>query len=266
MSGYWQDLTTADFAAIEREKSVALLPVAAVEQHGPHLPLGTDAIINQAIIAAMLARPAGAANVLVLPPLDLGLSTEHRDFAGTLTAAPATLIDLWSAAGASVARSGIDRLILFNSHGGQKSLVDIVATQLRAEHGLLVVRANYFSFGMPAGLFNPAEVLHGIHGGEVETSLMLHIAPGLVRREALTDFRGRNVEWAVRNEMLGFEKPAGIGWMSQDLHPDGATGNAAAADADRGAVYLEFLADRLLRLCAETVDPLNSPGRSSPSP
>jgi creatinine amidohydrolase len=262
-SGYWQDLTTTEAAALSRASTVVVMPVAAVEQHGPHLPLATDAIINAGVVAAALALPQRRARVLVLPAMNVGHSPEHDSFAGTLSADAATLIALWTDVGRRVARAGIDKLVIFNTHGGQKTLVDLVALQLRKECRMLVARASYFAFGMPPGLFDAEEIANGIHGGEIETSLLLHLAPTLVRREHLADHAGAVERFRARNELLGIEKPVGIGWLSEDLNPAGVVGNAARADAARGAAYLEFLAERLLTLCDELVDPANQPFDSS---
>jgi len=250
-SGYWQELTTADLGRVDAEATVALLPVAAVEQHGPHLPLGVDAIINDALVRAALDRDPAGAKLLVLPAQNVGLSPEHSSFAGTLSIRDATLLDAWTDIGRSIARAGVRKLIVLNTHGGQKTLVDLVAVRLRAELGMLVVRATYFAFGALPGLFDPAELVHDIHGGEVETSLLLHIRPELVRTGAIADFRGLPHELAARNKLLGAEKPVGFGWRAEDLHPAGACGNAARADGRRGAQHLAYLADRLATLVAE---------------
>ena len=250
-SGYWHDLTTTDFGRVDAEQTVALLPVAAVEQHGPHLPLATDAVISDAVVRAALERVPAGATLLVLPAQSVGLSPEHVSFAGTLSIRDATLLDAWTDVGRSVARAGVRKLIVFNTHGGQKTLVDLVAVRLRCELGMLVVRATYFSFGAPPGLFDPGELVHDIHGGEVETSLLLHLRPELVRTAALADFRGLPHELAERRKLLGAEKPVGIGWRAEDLHPSGACGNAAKADAARGAQHFSFLADRLAALVGE---------------
>jgi creatinine amidohydrolase len=250
-SGYWQNLTTRDFAGVDAERTIAVLPVAAVEQHGPHLPLETDALINDGIVKATLERLPRSAAVLVLPAQNVGASPEHVDFPGTLSIDTETLLRVWLDLGASVARAGVRKLVIFNTHGGQRSLVDLAALRLRVAHDLFVVRANYFSFGAPDGLFSADEWVHGIHGGEVETSLMLHLAPDRVRRDALENFGGLSVELARENELLGAEKPIGFGWKAQDLNPAGVCGNAAAADAKRGARYLEHLAERFAALLGE---------------
>jgi creatinine amidohydrolase len=250
-SGYWQDLTTVDFGRVDRERAVALLPVAAVEQHGPHLPLSTDALINDGIVRAALERLAPDTTLLVLPAQNVGLSPEHTSFAGTLSIKDSLLLDVWTDIGRSVARTGLRKLIVFNTHGGQKALVDLLAVRLRSELGMLAVRATYFAFGALPGLFDPTEIVHDIHGGEIETSLLLHLRPDLVRTAALADFKGLPHDLAARHKLLGAEKPVGIGWRAEDLHPAGAYGNAAKADGRRGAQHLSYLADRLAGLVGE---------------
>jgi creatinine amidohydrolase len=126
-SGFWQDCTTTDFRHVDPEQTIALLPVAAVEQHGPHLPLSTDAVINDGIVAAVLERLGAAPTLLVLPALSIGNSGEHLSFGGTLAVQDSTLADAWTDVGRSVARAGVRKLVIFNTHGGQKSLVDVVA-------------------------------------------------------------------------------------------------------------------------------------------
>lgn len=251
-SGYWQALCAADIAALDVTSTVALLPVAAAEQHGPHLPLGTDAVINAGIVARALgllrSRSSPGPRLLVLPALDIGHSPEHIATAGTLSAGSETLLALWTDVAASVAAAGVRRLVLFNSHGGQTALVDLAAVRWRARFGMQVARAFWPAFGDPAGLFEPEEWRLGLHGGEVETSLMLHLAPAQVRMAAARNFvpvEPQGCRW------LGFEGPIGLGWLSEDLHPAGVCGNAAAADATRGAALLEHLAQVLVAIVAE---------------
>jgi len=137
LSTYCRDATckaTLDGTTVER--IVAILPVAAIEQHGPHLPLGVDAIINEGIVRA--AMPLMPDSVLVLPTMEIGKSNEHQAFPGTLTLSAETLIRLWTEIGDSVARAGVRKLLIFNSHGGQTGLPEVVATDLRARLGMIV--------------------------------------------------------------------------------------------------------------------------------
>ena len=246
---YWQDLATTDLAGLDPESTLALLPVAAVEQHGPHLPLSTDLVINRGIVEAARAHLAPGVRVLVLPEQAVGDSLEHTAFRGTLSLPPELLLALWSEIGRCVARAGLRKLVIFNSHGGQTGLVDQVALRLRVEQRMLVVRANYFSFDVPEDLFDIDEVANGLHGGEVETAMMLHLRPDLVRQAALSRFEGPPSRPGAR---LGPESPVGYGWMSQDLNAMGVVGNAAGADAERGARLLEHLGSRLAALLGET--------------
>jgi creatinine amidohydrolase len=244
-------MRTTDFAQVDAHRTVALLPVAAIEQHGPHLPLSTDAVINEGIVRLMMQRLPADSSVLVLPALTVGDSLEHTTFKGTLSVDLQALIGLWMSIGHSVARAGVRKLVIFNSHGGQRAHVDQVALRLRVECNLLVARAHSYKLGVPAGLFDADELTHGLHGGAVETSLMLHLRPDLVRQDALADFPSTGPAWAAQGRVLGWEAAAGLGWMMQDVNPDGACGNAAAATAAQGEVLLDHWADRLVTLLGE---------------
>ena len=253
-SRYWHELKSSDFPLQHAQAAVALLPVAAVEQHGAHLPLGTDALINAGVVAQAMHRHQGPAPLLVLPALDIGDSLEHSEYPGTLSVAAETLLAGWLDVARSVRRAGVLRLLVFNSHGGQNALVDLLALRLRVELRMLVARADWFAFGAPTGLFDSDELAHGLHGGETETSLMLCLHPELVDMESAENVRGLGHRWSEAGRMLGVEQPVGIGWMSQDLHPSGVCGNAAAADAVRGQALLEHLAACLARVAGELAE------------
>lgn len=264
-SGFWQDLATPDFARVDPARTIALLPVAAIEQHGPHLPLCTDALINQAVVSRALLHLPPSASVLVLPALNVGDSLEHTAFPGTLSADLDALLGLWLSVGRCVARAGVKKLVIFNSHGGQRAHVDLAALRLRVAHGLLVARAHSFSFGVPPGLFEADELAHGLHGGAVETSIVLHLRPDLVRKSALADFQSLGATLARGGGLLGVEKPVGLGWMTQDLNPHGACGDARAASAEKGERLLAHLAGCLVQLLAEMeAMPLPSASASAP--
>lgn len=253
-SPWWQDLTPQRIAQRSARGGVALLPLAAIEQHGEHLPLSTDLDIANGLVAAALPRVRADVPVCVLPPLAVGLSLEHTGFAGTLSLSPETALAVLGELGDSVARAGFRRLVLFNSHGGNKALVDLAALKLRAAHGMLVVRANYFRFALPSGVLDADELRHGVHGGALETSMMLHLVPHAVRREALGDFRSLGARMAADGCLLGPEGEAGFGWMAQDLHGSGATGNAQDASAALGARLVDHFAARLAQLIDEAHD------------
>ena len=247
----WETLTSPDFAALDPATTVALLPMGAVEQHGPHLPLGTDSRICDAIVDAALARPGGSGRVLRLPTQRIGVSPEHASFAGTLSLEPETALAIVTAIGRAVAATAVRKLILFNAHGGQPQILDLAAPRLRRETGLLVVRATYFRFGAPLGLITEAEARYGLHGGMLETSLMLAIAPEWVRSEHCRHFPSRAVALEQDCAVLRVEGAAGIGWLAEDLNPDGVVGDAASASAELGRQLLDHYAAALAALITD---------------
>jgi creatinine amidohydrolase len=247
----WEALTWQDFAAFDPERTVVVLPVAAIEQHGPHLPLEVDARINRGVLEQTLARVHAATPVLVLPAQPIGKSDEHAAFPGTLSLGTETLCRVWFEIGQSVWRAGLRKLVIVNSHGGQSHVARIVAQDLRVKLRMLAVVANTFGFGEPAGLFPPDEARHGIHGGANETSLMLHLAPDTVRHDRRADFRPASIDQAARHRELGFHGNASMAWATQDLHPSGACGDATRASAQAGAAILAHIAERLARLLEE---------------
>ena len=257
-SRFWADLSTRDFAALQSTgqaaQLVAVLPVAAVEQHGPHLPLSVDATLLQGVIDAALPHLGADVPALFLPPQNIGLSTEHENFPGTLTLSPATVIALWTELGACVARAGVKKLLIFNSHGGNVAVMDIVARELRQRHGLLVYSASWFSLPQPPevqGLFSAQEHRFGIHAGDIETSMMLHLAPGTVHMEHAQNFRSTSQDRSERFTILGNGKSAKMGWAIEDYHPSGAVGQADVATADKGRAVVHAAGAALAALLAE---------------
>ena len=246
----WAELKTVDFGQ-RTDTRIALLPIAAIEQHGPHLPLGTDSFIVEAIIARLGDRLSDAADILVLPTQMVGCSPEHGDFPGTLSQDAETLIEAWLAIGEAVAESGIRKLAILNSHGGQPQIADIVAQRLRAEHGMLAVRINTFLLGVPEGLFDAGELRYGYHGGEIETAMMLAIAPELVDMDAAKNFASGAAKIAETYAALAADGGAAISWQAQDLNAEGVMGNAAAADAERGNAILDHIAAGVARALDE---------------
>jgi creatinine amidohydrolase len=181
---FWADLTTAQFDGRRRcglaARTVAVLPLAAIEQHGPHLPLNVDTTLVDGMVQATLPHLAAEAPVLFLPTQSVCLSNEHAAFAGTLTLRADTVLRVWMELGECVHRAGVNRLVLFNSHGGNVSLMDVVARDLRSRLGMMVWHASWFNLPLGeevTGLFPPEEHRFGIHGGDIETSLMLALKP-----------------------------------------------------------------------------------------
>lgn len=248
---YWHELSWPQFRALDADRTVVVLPIAAIEQHGPHLPVFVDACINQGILGHSLARLPDTASVLALPMQAVGKSDEHLAFPGTLTHGADTLTTLLIELGESVHRAGLRRLVLFNSHGGNPQVLDIVARTLRVRHQMFVVCVSWPRLGLPPGLFGDEELKHGIHGGDLETSVMLHLRPDLVDRARARNFVPWTVEMADRFQYLTAEGRIGFGWQTQDLHRAGACGNAAIATAEKGRIVVETISERLIAFLDE---------------
>ena len=253
-SRYWAELTTTDFAGLDPATTVAVLPVGATEQHGPHLSLDVDRCLVDAIVSRALPHLPPAAPVLVLPTQQVGYSPEHASFRGTLTLPVETVIATWVALGECVARAGVRKLLLFNSHGGQVGLLDIVARELRVRSKLIVYSSSWWN--LPLGdevttLFTPEEHRFGVHGGDMETSLMLALAPQAVRLAQARDFPSSSRERAARYPVLGNGRSAKLGWAMQDYNAQGAAGNAGAATAAKGSAVLDAAARQLAVLLQE---------------
>ena len=250
-SRWWRDLTTEDFRHLDADRTVAILPVAAIEQHGPHLPLSTDTTINDGLIAEFLTRIPDDLPVLVLPTQQVGKSDEHLSFPGTLSIDAETLIRAWRQIGEGVAAAGLRKLIIMNSHGGQPQVVEIVARDLRILHRMLAVVASWSSMGKPDGLFTRTESRFGFHAGDIETSLMLHLRPDLVRMDLAENFETLGERMTKDYEMLRPEGRNGFAWMAEDLNPKGPAGNASAATADKGRRLAAHQTERFATLVAE---------------
>lgn len=247
---HWQHMSTSEFETLNAEQLIAILPVAAIEQHGPHLPVCADACANKAVIDRMLELLSDELPVTVLPMIPIGKSNEHSAFPGTLTLEPETLRRLWTEIAESVHRVGIKKLILYNSHGGQPQIMDIVARDLRARLGMLIVVVNQWSL-YPNNLFPEDEMKYGIHGGGVETSVMLHIHPDLVNMERAKNFRPLMMDLKDEFQYLSVTGATRFAWQSQDLNPAGVVGNALDADAERGAKLIEHAANQLTAILKE---------------
>jgi creatinine amidohydrolase len=248
---YWLDLTTEEFRSRDMSRTIAVLPVAAVEQHGPHLPVGVDTYINEGYLERAIALVPDDLDVLVLPVQAIGKSNEHLAFPGTLTYSAETVIRAWTEIGESVFRTGCRKLVFLNSHGGNIAVIDIVARELRVRHGLLAVNAAWHRLGYPAGLYSEFEMRHGIHGGDAETSLMLAFRPATVHMDKAAIFEPRTVEMERRFKHLRAIQPIGFGWMSQDLNPAGAMGEASSATATKGEATADYGARAFIELLRE---------------
>lgn len=238
VQGHWAELKAPDFQALSAD-CVAVLPLGATEQHGPHLPLSVDTDLTQAAVRLMLADLSPEQSVLVLPALTITKSNEHDRFAGSLSLSPETLLAVLRDIGASVARAGVARLVLFNGHGGNTALLQVAARELRISHDLIVAVCSWSGFAESEGLFEPGAYAVDLHAGDSETSAMLAARPDLVDMGKAKNFRTAMEDWAGNFRFIGLTgQPAAPGWIAGDLNPEGVCGDASAATVAKGEAML----------------------------
>jgi creatinine amidohydrolase len=249
--GHWGDLTAPEFAALDRESAIALLPIGAVEQHGPHLTLSVDRDLVQAVLARTLPLIDPGLTVLALPVQAIGKSTEHEAWPGTLSLSADTLLRVLQDIGAAVVRAGIPRLLFLNGHGGNRAALEITCRDLRAVHGLITAHVAWDDLAGAGDVVGPAEARDGLHAGDVETSAMLAAYPENVRRDRVEHFASAHVDWQVAHPDLGLGlAPLRPGWLIGDLSASGAVGDAAAATAAKGDALLSTASTRLAAVVA----------------
>jgi creatinine amidohydrolase len=245
---FWAELKSSEFAALDPNSTLAILPVAATEQHGPHLPVMTDTAIAEGMISTVLARLPDELRVLFLPTQTIGKSNEHLRSPGTITYSADNLTRIWCEIGEGVHRAGLRKLVIVNSHGGNNDVIGIVGRELRVRLGMLVATTQWRRFGLPAGMYTPFDTNHGIHAGDIETSLMLYFRPDLVDMSRAKLFPSKAAEMEKDYKHLRPAGQHGFGWIAQDLNPDGAVGDASAATAEKGRLTAEHQADAFIAL------------------
>ncbi len=229
------NLTSPQVAGLDKTRSIVVLPLASIEQHGPHLPIYTDSLIVQEVLDRALALLPSDFPIEVLPLLPYGKSNEHGAFPGTVTLRSETLAQVLKDIGASIARSGFRRFVIFNGHGGNTEIVDFVIRDIREQTRLLVFALHlYLRLARPASGLDPTEQVYGIHAGDFETSLLLRCHPELVQRELIAS---TPVERAVRKHPP-FMGPLTYAWLTQDISESGVIGDATTADAAKGERWL----------------------------
>ena len=250
--GHWADLTASEFAALDRAGAVAVLPIGAIEQHGAHLALSVDLDLTLAVLDRAMTLLPGHLTVLALPAQAIGKSTEHQAWPGTLTLSAQTLLAVLHDIAASVARTGVKRLIFVNGHGGNRALLDLACRDLRAELGLITAHVAWDDLAEAEAVVGEGEARDGLHGGDVETSAMLAAHPGKVRMDRAEDYGSAHIAWRDHHPLLGLgTAPARPGWLMGDLNPKGAIGNAAAATPAKGEVLLANAARNLARVLTD---------------
>jgi creatinine amidohydrolase len=247
----WTDIHWPDVSGTAPARWIAVLPLAATEQHGPHLPVGTDVMIAQAYLAQVRELLPDRIPATFLPLQPVGISTEHMDYPGTLTLPTDVALQSWMALGEGVARAGLRKLVMVTSHGGNSAAMTLVAQDLRARHGLLAVTTAWSRLNKAEELFAAEELRHGIHGGAVETSIMLARYKQHVRTAEIADFRPASIAMEKDYRWLSAHRPASFAWQAQDLHASGAAGDATTASAEKGERLLDHGARAFCELLAD---------------
>lgn len=251
LQGYWADKKTTQLRDVPTDL-VAVLPIGAIEQHGPHLPLSVDCDLVNAVIVRMLAQLADNQNVLVMPSLTITKSEEHNRFAGTLSLSADTLLSVLRDVGRSVSSAGITRLVLFNGHGGNNAVLEIAARDLRLHHNMVVATCSWFGFATIPSEMDQTSIDFDLHAGELETSAMLASRPELVDMSATQNFRPVMEKWKDTFQYIGLTgQPARPGWAIEDLNEFGACGNAREATAEKGEQLLNSAASGFVEFLKE---------------
>jgi len=222
-----------------------VLPTAAIEQHGHHLPLATDTLINNLLLGKALEQVPAELPIYALPPICYGKSNEHAGFPGTLSISAATFLAVVRDLGESIAAGGFKKVVLYNTHGGNTSLVEVLSRDLRAEFGL----RTFSLFGSPGAEFegvSAQERAYGFHGGEIETAFLLHGTPQLVHPDEYTS------NYIARVDQPELLKPEGssanFAWLTKDIAPSGVLGDPTAATEENGERWSNEAAARIAEI------------------
>ncbi|MBN2981745.1 creatininase family protein [Cohnella algarum] len=242
-------LTTKEIEAMPKEDVLIVLPVGAVEQHGPHLPVFTDTLLGEAFMAAAFDHLPEDAPIWLLPAVAYGKSTEHSAYPGTITLSAQTLMMVLQDIAASLARSGFRKLLLFNTHGGNADLLGMMAREIRIATGLDVYRLDPGAVGYSESFTDDEEKACGIHAGDVETSLVMASCPDWVKPELAP----REMPRFPRSPSLSF-RARSFAWVMSDISRSGIAGDATKGTAARGEAMLEkagpLLAKALMEIAA----------------
>lgn len=232
----------------DRADWIAVLPLGAHEQHGPHLPFDTDSLIAAGIVKRLIDKMPARLPVTFLPVERIGYSTEHMDVAGSRTLTFSQAINRWLTIAESLHDIGIRKLVMLNAHGGNSPLMTVVTTEARVRLNMLAVATSWTRFGQPDGWMDPVDKAVDIHGGDIETSVMLALYPDKVDMTKAANFPSRQTQFVTEFRHLRAYGPHAFGWKMSDLNVEGVAGNAAAATAERGEALVSHAVAGILDL------------------
>lgn len=247
----WAQLPASAFADGALSEAVAVLPLGASEQHGPHLPISTDSCIAHGMVNAVAGRLPEVSKVLFLPVLEVTNSVEHTNMPGTLSLGRDLTFKLIMELARSVHRAGVRKMVIINAHGGNVAVMVDASHAIRAELSMLCVVTNWMRLGLPDGIVEPEDKAIDIHGGQLETAIMLALRPDLVAMEKAETFTSLQEDLTKAHDLLRAYGPVGFGWMGSDLNPTGAVGDARKAKPSDGTAIISHQGDQMVRLLAE---------------
>jgi len=239
-------LRAPQVSEVVSDDAILIQPIGAIEQHGPHLPFNTDFVIADESARALVKRHGEQLDLWLLPTIAYSKSDEHSWSDGTIWMSSQTMLAMLDDLGQCLARLPAARLVFLNAHGGNSSLLNVACRDLRRRHGLSTFLLHPFVPPDQGGESAPNEAGLGIHGGHLETSLMLHLRPDLVDLSAASP---NLPEQLLTNRFIRFGGVGSFGWLSDDFGPDGHVGDPTSANAEDGRVAfdaaIKMLADAL---------------------
>lgn len=239
-------LSARQIEQIDKENSIVLLPIASIEQHGPHLPVYTDSIIATEVVKGICERLEPDFPLYFLPLLPYGRSVEHLGFSGTISLNTSTLMQVLNDIASSVSAMGFRRFVLVNTHGGNSELIDVAMRDIRTRHDLYLFGLHVFlRIAIPEQGLDISESIYGIHAGDVETSILLHCHPKLVQMEHAPNSLPAHL---LKGDTPPFADPLNFAWLTRDITANGVLGNAQTADPERGERYLDNAVDECIQL------------------
>jgi creatinine amidohydrolase len=254
----WRELSTTDFAGLDRAKTPVVLPIGSIEQHGPHLPVGTDTLIVEAVVDGVMQQLADL-DCLFLPTLWVSKSNEHSAFAGTVSLSREALCRIVEDIAGSVARAGFHKLVFMNGHGGNTGLLDVLGRDVRQSLGLLIFGLELPNFYSIPPTQPGAPAPFDIHAAYFETSVLLARYPGLMAGRQFAGLGSDRERGKVAASFRGFKyltpdgKPVNVQWLTGDLTGDGVLGDPTQASAAVGQVEFEKLVHTVCEVLREIV-------------